>query len=167
MIRGFVEQKNVRFAHQSFGDGEAFAPATGERSSFRVEIGERGASEDFSGALQAFAFGDSLLIEGFIDYRTNGVAGRELGNLADEIEMRAFADGHVAGIGERDAAEDVEESGLAGAVWTNDADAIALRNGERDVLKQRNDAVAFGKSLGADDGWQEAASAPGRLTLPE
>ena len=167
MIRGFVEEKNVGFAHQSFGDGEAFAPATGERSGFRIEIGERGASEDFGGALQAFAFGDSLLIESFVNYRANCVAGRELGNLADEIEMRAFADGHVASIGKRDAAEDVKESGLAGAIWTNDADAIALGNSERDILKQRNDAVAFGKSLGADDGWQEAASAPGRLTLPE
>lgn len=75
--------------------------------------------------------------------------------------MRAFADGDVAGVRKRDAAEDVEKSGLAGAVGANDADAIAFGNGEGDVLKEGNDAVAFGKSLSADEWWQVAASSPG------
>ena len=136
-------------------------------SGFGVEIGERGAPKNFRRReLQAFAFGSALLIEGFVDYRTNGVAGRELGNLAHEIQMRAFADGHISGIGERDAAEDVEKSGLARTVRTNDADPVSLGNGERDVLKKGDDAVAFGKSLGADDRWQVAIRLR-RWTLPE
>jgi len=74
--------------------------------------------------------------------------------------VRAFAYGDVAGVGERDAAEDVEKSGLAGAVGANDADAIAFGNCEGDVLKKGNDAVAFGKSLGADDRWHVAVCSP-------
>ena len=74
--------------------------------------------------------------------------------------MRAFADSYVAGVGECDAAKDVEKSGFAGTVGTNDADAIALGNGEGDVLKKGNDAVAFAKTLGADDRWHVAVSSP-------
>ena len=93
-------------------------------------------------------------IEGFVEDGTNGFAGSVFGDLTNEAEMRAFAKGELAGIRLDAAAKDFEERGLAGAVRTDDADALAIGNHEREVLKERGDAETFGESLSADDRWQ-------------
>ena len=39
--------------------------------------------------------------------------------------------------------ENFEERGFAGAVGTDQADAIAFRDGERNILEERGRAVSF------------------------
>ncbi len=50
MVGGLVEEKNLGRGDQGFGDGEALAPASGERLRFGVEVLETGAAQ---GLMQA------------------------------------------------------------------------------------------------------------------
>ena len=61
--------------------------------------------------------------------------------------------------------ENFQERGFAGTVGADQADAIAFRDGERNILEERRGAVAFRESLGVDDRGQIVWSSPG-ISLP-
>ena len=69
-------------------------------------------------------------------------------NVAD---AGALAEGNLAGIGLLLGAEDGEEGGLAGAVGTDEADAIPVVDGEGEVIEQGSGAEAFGDVLRDED----------------
>jgi hypothetical protein len=81
MVSRLIEQQNVRLLHQRFDNGQALAPAAGERGRFGVQIGEAGAPKDFRDPREAFTFRNFRLIQRFVDYCANRFAARELRNL--------------------------------------------------------------------------------------
>ena len=58
-----------------------------------------------------------------------------------------------------------EERGFTGTVRADQADAIALRDGERNILEERRGAVSLRESLRIDDRGQIVWSSPG-ISLP-
>jgi hypothetical protein len=79
----------------------------------------------------------------------------------DVGDTNALAEGDFPGIGLLFRAEDGEESGFAGAVWADEADAIAVVNCAGDVVKERNGPEALGDILRNQDRWH-SFSLPGR-----
>ena len=75
----------------------------------------------------------------------------EVGDLMDIADANALAEGDFAGVGLLFRAEDGEESGFARAVRADEADAVAIVNGEGDVLEERSGAEAFGDILRNQD----------------
>ena len=47
VVGRLVEQKDVGILHQTFDDGESFAPTAGQSCGVRFEINEAGAAESF------------------------------------------------------------------------------------------------------------------------
>src|SRR5208337_394196 len=84
----------------------------------------------------------------------DGFACGVIGHLANQAEMCALACRQLAAVRLYPPAQNLEERGLARAVWADDADAFTLGNDERKVLKQRRNPKSFGQSLSADDRWQ-------------
>ena len=56
MVGGFVEQHDIRVLHQSFGDGETLAPASGKGRGFGVEFAEARAAQGLRLASLPFRF---------------------------------------------------------------------------------------------------------------
>src|SRR6266404_6131435 len=54
MVRGFVEQKNVRLLHKRRSNCQAFAPAAGERIGDSVVVFKSGTAENLRGTSRAF-----------------------------------------------------------------------------------------------------------------
>ena len=58
MVGGLIEEKNLRRGDQGFGDGEALAPASGERLRLGVEVLKAGAAQGFVQARVALEGGN-------------------------------------------------------------------------------------------------------------
>jgi hypothetical protein len=86
--------------------------------------------------------------------------------LFDEAELRAFANSHFAGAGLDASDKYFEQCGLAGSVGADQADALAFRNGERNIFEKRSESIAFRQLLGINDGRQKIQCSPeNSLTL--
>ena len=77
--------------------------------------------------------------------------GSEVGDLMHIADADTFAKGNFAGVRLLFAAKNGEQRGLSGAVGANQADAVAVVDGETDVLKERSGAEAFGDVLRVQD----------------
>ena len=137
MVGGFIQQQNVGRLHQRFENGEAFAPAAGKSRGRRGGIGESRAPECFCGKSAALGVGDAGLVHGGVNDGFHRVSGVKLGNLLDITEAEALAIGNLTVVRGHGASENAQESGFAGAVGPDEADAVCFGNGERDILKQR------------------------------
>jgi hypothetical protein len=144
VVGGLVEQEEIGAGGESAADIEAFFPTARELGGFILVIGESGLSEDV---------GDAHLIGGsiFDGDVVNGFAGGEPGVLRDVGEAHLLADGDHAGIGFLKTGEDLEECGLAAAVGTDKAEAVAVGDGEGYVVEQRSGAEAFGDGLAVEE----------------
>jgi hypothetical protein len=74
--------------------------------------------------------------------------------LLDTGETGAFAKRYFPAVGCDLASQNSEKGGLAGSVRANQADAVSLRNGERDILKERVCSEGFRNFLRVDNGRQ-------------
>jgi len=83
MVGGFVEEKNVWFLHERGGDGQAFAPAAGERVGDGVVILESSPAEDFGETPGTFVLRNMAFLKSFFDDRTNSFIWREFRDLDD------------------------------------------------------------------------------------
>ena len=143
MICGLVEQENVGLVDERFDNREALSPTAGESSSFDVEFGDSGATENFRGTASAIQLRHTCAVEGVVDDVANRLPGSKFGDLADQAEPGTFADGNVARVGRSSATQDIEQCRFAGAVRTDDADPRAIRNDERHVLEKWSHAEPF------------------------
>src|SRR5258708_6871853 len=160
MVRGLVQQKNVRRLDQSFGDGKAFSPAAGERRGVRIKIGKARAAQRFGKARSALGVGTGASFESGFDDGANRPARRKLRNLRYGTESRTLANRHTPAVWLDAADKHPQQRGLARTIRPNHADAIPFRNGKRNVLEERGDAVPFRQSLCADDRRQFFQSSP-------
>ncbi len=117
------------------------------------------------GAKGAIGFRYAGFFERGFDYGVSGFSGSEFRDLRDATEPGAFANGDVSAIGLHVSVENFEQRGFAGTVGADQADAIAFRHGERNILEQRRGAVSLRESLRIDNRGQIVWSSPG-ISLP-
>src|SRR5260370_1103314 len=67
-----------------------------------------------------------------------GAAGRERGRWPKQADAGAGMEAHLALVGPVEVGEQTQQSGLAGAVGADQADALAGMDLEADVLEQRS-----------------------------
>ena len=154
MVGGLVEQQNVGMLHQSFGDGQTLAPASGEFVAWASK-----SSKPARPRVSAKRAPRSVPVTAA---RSNAPSmtvrmvssGREPGILLDVAETGALAHGDFAGVGVDLAGENAEQRGFTGAVGADQADAISFGNGERNFLEERIGAEGFRDFLGVDYRWQ-------------
>ncbi len=98
VIGRFIQQQDVGFLHQSFGDSQALAPAAGKRCRFGVEILKAGTAQGFHRASRAFVFRDARAFQRLRDDRANCQPRGKLRFLRDIPEPGVPAAGHVTAI---------------------------------------------------------------------
>jgi hypothetical protein len=138
MVGGLVQQQDVGAGHHGLGDGEALAPASAEGRGLGGDVGEADASAGFAQTAFALRFRHAAGFEGAFEHVTDGHAGREGRLLAHIADARTLSGGDVAGVGVFFSGEHSEQRRLAGAVGTDQADAVAVRDDERDFVEQRH-----------------------------
>jgi hypothetical protein len=67
--------------------------------------------------------------------------------LLDTGEASSFARRHFAAISRNFASQNSQQSGFTGSVRANQSNTIAVRNGERNILKERVRSESFGNFL--------------------
>ena len=150
MIGGLVEQDDFRLLHQRFGDGEPLAPASGKRFGLGIEIAEAAAAQGFGLASLPFRFRESDRAHGTPHDAADGLARLEVRILGDVGEARAAAQHQIAGVGLDAPGEDLQQRGLAGAVGSDQAEAVAFLDAEGDAAKQRRRAEGFRNLVGVE-----------------
>ena len=151
VIGGLVEEKDFRGGDERFGDGEALAPASGEGLRLGLEVFETGAAEGFMQARVALQGGNAGVGQRGLDDLGHGEAGSEDGFLRNIGEGGALAQGDLAGVGRDQAGEDAQQGGFAGAVGTDESNAVAVIDSEGDVAEERLSAEGFRQRLGVEN----------------
>ena len=123
-------------------------PAAGEGGRVLGVVHEAGLAEgDGDARLFVVVVEDVVVLEAFEEDVLDGQAGGEDGILGDVADADAFADGAVAGVGLFDAGDDFHERRFAGAVGTDEADVVALEEGEGEVVEEGARGVGLGEAL--------------------
>ena len=76
--------------------------------------------------------------------------GLEVRILRNVGEARAAAEHQIAGVGLDAPGEDLQQGGLAGAVGSDQAEAVAFLNAEGHAAKQRRGAEGFRNLVGIE-----------------
>ena len=152
VVGGLVEEHDVRLDDHGLDDGEALAPATGEGGCLGVEVGKAGAAGEFAESAFAFGFVDVSGGEGLLKDLADREAVGKAGILGNVGGAGTLADGKVAGVGLDLAGEKGEEGGFAGAIGADEADAVAVFDGEGDVFEEGESAELLGHGLCVEDG---------------
>ena len=143
MVGGLIEKQNVRPLHQPLGDAEAFAPAAREISGGGFKIHETGAAKRLGGAGRPLHQGDGCSFQCFLHDGSDRLPRRKIGHLCDIAEPAALACRDIAAIRFYATLENLKQSRLTRAIGTNQADPIAFRHDEGDILEQRGDPVTL------------------------
>ena len=118
----------------------------------RIKIFKTSAAQSLGKTTAAFGSGNAATIERGLDHRTYRRAGLEPRILLHTGKARSLAKRHFPAVGIDFARKNSEKRGFTGAVRTDQADAVSVRNGERDVLKERIRPKRFRNFLRVDDG---------------
>src|SRR5947209_5224937 len=137
MIGRLVEEQQIRGCNERFSNRKPFAPAARKRIRWRVEIGEACPPECLSGSRRPFRFRYPVFPQRAFDYLANGDARLVLRLLRDVANARVLAVRHVSGIGIDSPGENLDEGGLAGPIWTDQPEAIAVENIQRNLKEER------------------------------
>ncbi len=151
VVGGLVEQQDVGFADDCLGDSETLAPAAGETCGLGSERGEACAAGGFAEASLAFGLGNFGSLKCGLKDIADGEARCEDGLLADVSDTGTFAYGDVAGVGVFFTGEDLEQGRFASTVGANEADVVAIRDGEGDVVEEGCRAKGLGEALCVED----------------
>ena len=120
----------------------------------RFQIFKAGAAQSLGKAGAALGSGDAATIESAFDYRAHRGPGFESRVLLDTGETGSFAERHFPAVGLYLARQNSEKSGFTGSVRANQADAVSVRNGERNILEERVRSEGFRNFLCVDNGRQ-------------
>ena len=99
--------------------------------SFCFEVQETGAAHNFRDAAQALRLRRLGAIQGLFEDATDAVSGRVGGHLGHEAYAGALANGDVTFIRQYATEKHFEQSGFAGAIGADQANAFAFTYGER------------------------------------
>ena len=154
VIRRLVQQQHVGRARQLARDGEALEPAAGQVAHARARVREAGARERHRHAEPGGGrpgSGRSRARRSPPPPRppraSTVVVGREARVLRHVAEARPAAERAAAAVRRLEPREDAEQGGLARAVGTDEPDAVALGEAERELLEERRGAEGLGEAL--------------------
>ena len=133
MVRGFVQEKDVRFKHERADDGQTLTPPAGERGHRLSRIGKgshaQGLCDTACMLVRIVPPGNQDLIEDLFDR-----LGRCKGWFLRHIRGLELAPNRTgATIRFLDASENLEQGRFAGAVRTDQAHMIAVKQGKREI----------------------------------
>src|ERR1051325_4760972 len=156
-----VEEDDARAVHERGGEREALLPSAGERAgeavAVRADVREVDRPLDALAALGAFQPVDGAEELEVLEHGEVAVERERLRDVADvAAHLLAFlfdveaVDAGVAGGGDEEAAEDADERRLAGAVRAEEAEDLAARDLQRDVVEGADGAEVLGDVLDVD-----------------
>ena len=128
--------------------------ATGERS--RIGVGRSTHTQAIEGRLCLPP----------VSHRGAHGTGRQLGNLVEEPHPCPATSPNLTPLGGIDAGHDPQQGGLARTVGSHHADAIAVRDGEGQILEQDPVDPANRNLLEIDEHGHEAPRVPGVAPVP-
>jgi hypothetical protein len=151
VVGGLVEQQHVGPAGQLADDGEALAPAAGEIVHARVGIREAGSRERHRHAQLRRGRIRRLGVAGLAHRRRHHeldrAVRREARLLRHVAQARLAAKRPRPRVGRLDAGQETQQRGLARAIRPHEADAVPLRQGEREILEEGCGAVRLADAL--------------------
>src|SRR6202022_2388002 len=121
---------------------------------WRFQIFKAGATKSLGKAGAALGSGNAAAIESGFDYFTHRGSRFESRVLLDTGEAGALAERDFAAVGCDLGRQNSKKSGFTGSVRANQADAVSVRNGERNILEERVRSEGFANFLGVDNGRQ-------------
>ena len=130
MVRGLVQEQNVRRLDQGFGNGEPLAPSARERRGMRIKIRKTRAAQCFGKTRGSLGFGNGGAFESSLNGGTNRHARRKLRNLGDGTEPRPLANRHVPAVRFDATDEHLQQRRLTRTIRPNHADAVPFGNGK-------------------------------------
>ena len=150
MVRGLVDEQELRLANQRARDREAFLPAAGKRLGGpgfvrEARLPHRHGDPPLGLVLVEVKVADGLAEDGA--HRGPGCEDRVLRHVADP---EAPAGGARPGRGLLQAGQDLQEGGLAGSVRAHEAHVVALEDTQREPLEKRRRAEGFRELLAGD-----------------
>jgi hypothetical protein len=160
-FKGFVEEEDFGAVDDGGGEGEFFLHAVGEvGDEFFCFAGEVHELEEFFGAgsggggVEAVHATDKAEVLGCGETAEEGEAFGDNADLAFDFdgvgECVETEDPDTAGGGGEEAGEHLDGGGFAGAVGAEEAEELAGRDGEIDVLNGGEVAESPGEALGGD-----------------
>src|SRR5208337_2245525 len=111
-----------------------------------------GAAESLSKAGAALRPRDAAKIEGALNHRSHRGANFESRVLLDTSQAGSLAKRYFPAVGSDLTRQNSQQSGFTGSVRANQADTIAIRNGERNVLEKGIRSEGFRDLLCVDNG---------------
>ena len=135
MVGRLVEKQNVCLLHQPLGNHEAFAPTTRQGCGGRFKVDKTGAAQRLGCPRHPLRLGYGRPFECLLDYRSDRLPRRKIGHLRDIAEPAALARRHLAAVRLYATVENFQQRRLAGTVRPNQADPVAFRHGEGDILE--------------------------------
>ena len=145
VVGGLVEEEQVGIEGQLARNGEPALPSAGEGFRRGGAVGETGPAERLVDARGTLEIVEALARDGGGDDFRGGELRREAHLLRHVTDTRVAPHGDGAGIGLHFAGQNFQERGLAGAVGTDQAEALAFRDAERDVLEQHARPESLGE----------------------
>ena len=145
VVGRLVHQEDVGCGRQFTGDGQALLPAARQRIDAGVAIGETRAAERLGDAA-----GPVVLVHVGQRRRQDLGNGEIVGKhriLRHVAEADATAERAGAAVGGRHAGEDLEESGFAGAVGSDETGLVAFEQPERQIVEERPSSVGLAHRL--------------------
>ena len=147
MVGGLVEQHHFGLDDHGLGDGQPLAPAAGERGCLGVEVGKTGASGQFAQPALAFGFVDMRRGQRLLQHLADGEAGGKARVLGHVGGASALAHRQLAGVRLDLPGKNRQQRGFARAIGADQADPVAVLDGERNVLEKRLGAELLGHRL--------------------
>jgi len=137
MIRGFIEQQEIRRLHQCLDYGQALLPATGERIRFRFDIVRPGVPQGLGQARSPLPLVKVGAVHRTFNHRPRRRSRLEFRILLHKTDAEPFPERYFSFIRSFFGGQDSQQGGLAGTVRTDEPDAVAFRHRERHILKER------------------------------
>ncbi len=153
MVRGLVEQQDIGLADQGFGNGQPLAPAARERCGLGVQAGESSAAGQLTQTAFALGLVDVGSDQGLLQHLADGKAGGETGVLGNIGGAGSFADCQFACIRFDLAGQHRQQRGFASAIGTDEADAVAFVDGERNIAEKGSRTKSFADGLYIQNRW--------------
>ena len=151
VVRGLVEEEELRLADQGARDREPLLPAAGEDPGRLLAVGEAGLPHRHRDLPVDLVLVQVVVPERLAQDGEDGRPGVEDRVLRHVADPQALARGARAGRGLLEAGQDLQECRLAGAVRAHEADVVALEDAERQALEERRRAEGLRDLLAGDE----------------
>jgi hypothetical protein len=159
VVRGLVQEDQLRLPRQGARYHQAFPPAARERGGGLRAIREAGAADGHGDAPVGVVLVVAGLEHGLAQHRLHRGVGSEARVLGDVAEPKALADRAASTRRLVEAGEDAEQRRLAGAVRAHEPRVIALEDSEGESLEEGRAPEGLGEVLARQQELRHAGAA--------